>query len=263
MYEPRLDNPLSPTFQPLMDALQVKMIMTPKKDFVYYEDCENLENCEYDVLPCKDLKHYYDTKAKEKKHILAEDVISADMCLLDLIDLFDEKHTVYFVKEGADIVGLVHYSDLKKHPVRVLCYLMVSEIELKFRGLLKERYSERRDELRDILSETLDCSVWSKLQCLKKKDEKNGQDLTYVDYLYFSNFFEIFKKQKDLLDTLGLDSDELDSLKKSLKPVRNWAAHPAREEPPITGKIYKVLKEFKESYLKLTKHHLDSALKKV
>ncbi|ANF22878.1 hypothetical protein A7C91_06605 [Thermococcus piezophilus] len=42
---------LPPTFQPLIDALQVKRIMTPKKDFVYYKDSprENLENCEYDV----------------------------------------------------------------------------------------------------------------------------------------------------------------------------------------------------------------------
>lgn len=52
------------------------------------------------------MKHYYDTKAKEMRLILAENVISADTRLFDLIDLFNEKHTVYFVKEGKNIVVL-------------------------------------------------------------------------------------------------------------------------------------------------------------
>lgn len=182
---------LPPTFQPLIDALQVKRIMTPKKDFVYYEDYprENLENCEYDVLPCKDLKHYYDTKAKEMRLILAENVISADTRLFDLIDLFNEKHTVYFVKEGKNIVGLVHYSDLKKHRVRVLFYLMILNLESTFRAVLESYY---RDNLDNAVKTLLEPENLTRIEKRLGEDRKKNENLGYVDYLYLEDIRDIF-----------------------------------------------------------------------
>ena len=109
----------------LREALRVEHIMTKKEDFVYYEDVTQIPE-EYDILPLRDLKRYYDTTEKNPKSrfkcITIEDVISADTDLLTLLDLFKDRK-FYFVKKGRDIVGLVHYSDLKKHPVRVLFYI--------------------------------------------------------------------------------------------------------------------------------------------
>lgn len=235
--------------RPLIDALTVRMIMTPKEHFVYY-DSGKLENREYDVLPCGDLRHYYDAKTKEIKPILAENVISADTRLFDLIDLFNEEHTVYFVKEGADIVGLVHYSDLKKHPVRVLFYLMVAELESNLREVLETYYGT---ELDNAVKRLIKDERRSKIEDHLSNDRKKNENLRYVDYLYLEDLRDILLKDIELrsLVTRFTSKTKFERDINPLIDLRNWVAHPVKGELPREEPIYLVLARMRDRAMRL------------
>ncbi|SEW12071.1 hypothetical protein SAMN05216170_1714 [Thermococcus thioreducens] len=229
--------------------------MTPKEHFVYYEDYppEKLENCEYDVLPCRDLKRYYDTKTGKIRLILAENVISADTRLFDLIDLFNEEHTVYFVKEGKSIVGLVHYSDLKKHPVRVLFYLMVAELESNLRKVLETYYGTKLD---DAIKKQIKPEKLSKIEGYLGEDRKKNENLRYIDYLYLEDLRDILLKDMGLWSLVKSHSrfsskNKFESNINPLIDLRNWVAHPVKEELPRKEPIYLVLAKMKDRVMRL------------
>ena len=203
-------------------------------------------------MPLRDLKRYYDTKEKNPrsrfKCITIEDVISADTDLLTLLDLFKDRK-FYFVKKGRDIVGLVHYSDLKKHPVRVLFYILFSKLELEFRRLLELYYGK---ELDDKIEEYLRKKEKRFEEFMKrvKQDRDNNQQLPYVEYLYFSEFLNIIESEKDLLKKLKCSRKKFEKLG-SLVELRNWVAHSTREELTFDKPINFVLFEKKEYILEL------------
>lgn len=198
--------------------LIVGHIMTTVKDFIYYEDNENIRD--YDILPLKNLKQYWDKNHDKIQEITPDDIISLNLDLLTLIDYFQDKNrNFYFVKHGRDIEGLVHYSDLKKHPVRVLFYILLSNVELKFRQI----YEEDEESIKKVISKERSDKINREI----KEDKSKNQDLPFIEYLYLSDFLNVAAKDKTFLKKLGISRKKLESFN-GLNEIRNWVAHPTR-----------------------------------
>ncbi|HEC93653.1 MAG TPA: hypothetical protein ENI51_11860 [Candidatus Atribacteria bacterium] len=128
--------------------LTVEKIMTPREAFEYYEDwMDNLDETNFDILPAKNLKEYWNRKDKEFHRITSEIIVNTDLELWNLIDYFKDRD-FYFVEQNGEIVGLVHFSDLNKQYVRILFYIIISELELKMHKVCNEKYRENEEEIK-------------------------------------------------------------------------------------------------------------------
>jgi len=208
--------------------LTVEQIMTKKNDFVYYED-SNLNNVQFDILPRKNLKEFWKRGENKFFPITSEDIISLHLDLLSLLDCFKYRD-FYFVKHGREIDGIVHYSDLKKPAIRILFYILISNLELKFR----EYYKNKEKFIRQKLSGKRLQEIENKIN----KDKRKNQNLSFLDYLNFSDFLNLIANDNDALGSMKLSKEKFKKFF-SLNNLRNWIAHPTKEEP-ISSKNIKV-----------------------
>ncbi len=177
--------------------LTVRKIMTHKENFVYYEDLkkDELKDCPYDVVPAKDCKKYWWKQEGKLLEITPELIISSHLPIYELIDFFN-KNDFYFVTHNKGIEGIVHFSDLQKQEVRILFYTMLSFIEMQFRKI----YAKNDDKIKEKLKKNRIKQIEDK----RKQDSNNHQDLKFLDYLSFTDFIEVFCKDKNKLTEIGL-----------------------------------------------------------
>jgi hypothetical protein len=204
----------------LKDKLTVERIMTSKEQFKYYSP-ENKN--EFDIMPIKEnnkITKFWNKETEEIKEINSEYIISSKLDLISLIDCFQEK-PFYFVKHGKEIIGLVSIPDLNKSPMRVLLFLLVAEIELS----LKKIFSKKIENPLVYLDET-------KIKDDINKYKENNLDLNAYEYLNFSHYFKILKKEEIILSQIGLSKKKLKNYS-FIVDIRNEIAHPTRD---ITAK---------------------------
>ena len=227
-------------------VLVVGKIMTPKDEFVYYEDLkDDLHNSEYDVLPRRNLEEYWYKNDGKIHKISPKNIISYHLDLLSFIDLLKDSD-FYFVTHGNKIEGLVHYSDLKKKHVRILFYILISTLELK----MKEIYRGREDFVWKVLNENLKRDRLTQIENEIKRDKEENQQMPLLNYLYFSEFLSVLSKDEQFLKKVGYTQEGFDKDFSHLRGLRNWTAHPTKDEPDI-GNVKEFLIEGKKEVMKL------------
>ena len=204
----------------LKNKLTVERIMVSKEKFRYYSpEGEN----KFDIMPImenNEVVKYWDKKSNKTIEIKSEHIISSNLDLISLINCFQEK-PFYFVKHGTKIMGLVSIPDLNKSPMRVLLYLLISEIELS----LKEVLSKRIEDPLSYLSEERK----EKINGDKEKDTKSNLDLDIYEYLYLCDYFKVLDKEEKLIEKVGLSKNKFNDQFGFINTFRNDIAHPTRD----------------------------------
>ncbi len=223
--------------------LTVRKIMTHKENFVYYEDLkkDELKDCPYDVVPAKDCKKYWWKQEGKLLEITPELIISSHLPIYELIDFFN-KNDFYFVTHNKGIEGIVHFSDLQKQEVRILFYTMLSFIEMQFRELYS---GEERKVEKSLSKNRLD-----ELNKQLEKDRKNNQNLALLDYLLFSDFLKVLCKDKCRLQKIKFSKKKFKKFN-SLNSLRNWVAHPSKENLSMNKSIKEFLFNQKKKIIEL------------
>ncbi len=222
----------------ILESLTVDKIMTPENDFVYYEDEKekgNLENTVYDVLILQNKVEYWYKKDREIYKISPEEIIPAHIDLLSLILDYMADRDFYFVTTKKGIDGIVHFSDLKKQPVRILFYIMISTLELQMRDI----YSDlKMNEIEEYLCGSKNGNErYNEILERYKSDKSKNQELNPVDYLYFTDFINILEKDKMFKNVLKEIFPDIKPKKLmegdigALISIRNWIAHPTKDLP--------------------------------
>jgi len=226
------EDELKTLLEEIKSTFIVGKIMTPKKEFKYYEDYKENNNSDYDVLPKRNLKEYWYKKDGKIHRISPEEIISYHLDLLSFIDCLRDRD-FYFIKIGREIEGLIHFSDLKKHRVRILFYILISALELK----LRKFYKSKEEFSKKTLSETR----IKEINKLIEEDKKRNQEMPFLNYLNLSDFFNIAGKDKEFLDRILHTRKKFKNEFFSLVNLRNWVAHPTREKIPINKNIKEFL----------------------
>ncbi len=235
----RLDNIL----EKFKQILTVEKIMTPREEFEYYEDSiDKLDETNFDILPAKNLKEYWNRKDKALHRITSEIIVNTDLELWNLIDYFKDRD-FYFVEQNEEIVGLVHFSDLNKQYVRILFYIIISELELK----MHEIYNEKETLIKSKLSKKRICEIKKMIN----RDKKRNQELFFIEYLNFSDYLTILAKDKDFLKRNSYKRKKFERDFNFLNEFRNWIAHPTRRKFRVNKNIRDAIIEGKDRSFRL------------
>jgi len=210
----------------------VGKIMTPREEFVYFDDLKDKHNeSAYDVIPKRNLQEYWDRKNGKIHSVSPEDIISYHLDLLSFIDCLKDRD-FYFVIHGRGIGGIVHFSDLKKQHVRILFYILTSALELRMRQFYEER--------EEFIQKNLSAGRIEDINELIENDKKLNQEMPIINYLLFSDFLSLLEKDKEFLKKKSYTREKFKKEFRSLNELRKWVAHPVREEI----RTYKNIKEF-------------------
>lgn len=127
------------------------------------------------------------------------------------------------VTDGEKVVGLVHRSDLNKHPARTYFYLWLSALEIGLARLVELRLPGDTwiESLRD------QAQIWV-LGKMKFESLRNNS-ISPIEYLDLSNVVEIIEKNEFLYCELGFNSrSEVKSELGGLVDLRHDIMHPVR-----------------------------------
>ena len=227
--------------------LTVEKIMTPREEFEYYEDSiDKLDETNFDILPAKNLKEYWNRKDKALHRITSEIIVNTDLELWNLIDYFKDRD-FYFVEQNEEIVGLVHFSDLNKQYVRILFYIIISELELKMHKVCNEKYRENEEKIKSKLSEKRIEDINEMID----EDKNKNQELSFLEYLNFSDYLTILSKDEDFLKQISYTRGRFEEEFNYLNEFRNWTAHPTRRKFRVNKNIREAVIEGKDRSFRL------------
>ena len=127
------------------------------------------------------------------------------------------------VSDGERVVGLVHRSDLNKHPARTYFYLWLSALEIGLARLVELRLPG--DTWIKSLRDQAQIRVLGKMEF----ESRRNNSISPIQYLDLSDVVEIIKKNKSLYRELGFNSpSEVQSKLGGLVDLRHDIMHPVR-----------------------------------
>ena len=104
------------------------------------------------------------------------------------------------VTDGEKVVGLVHRSDLNKHPARTYFYLWLSALEMGLARLIELRLPG--DTWIEFLRDQAQIEVLGKMEF----ESRRNNSIAPIEYLNLSELVEIIKKNEFLYSELGFNS---------------------------------------------------------
>lgn len=133
------------------------------------------------------------------------------------------RHPASLVTDGAKVVGLVHRSDLNKHPSRTYFYLWLSSLEMMLARLVALRLPG--NAWIEHLGEQAQIRVLGKMEV----ELRRNNSIDPIEYLDLSNLVRIIAKNQIIYTELGFDSrkrlkDEIGGL----VDLRHDIMHPVR-----------------------------------
>lgn len=215
--------------------------MTPRENFV---SCQPGDNCgdvlkrmldgDFDQIPVErgGRIHWYIVRSdleacnKDAPHLVAEHshtiepnkLVSANSRVVDvLVKILNERF--YFVLTISDIAGLVTYADFDKRPVRVLLYLLFSELET---GLLSLMRTQNRDP--SYWLSKLETTSEGRCGIVKRHHKRRKSQNVGLDELDCFSLIDIFlavRADSKFLSSLG---DSLDDYEE-LNDLRDQVSH--------------------------------------
>ena len=144
-----------------------------------------------------------------------------------------------------ELTGIVTVADLNKRPLRILFYVLISELE----SLLLEKIRKEFEDYKflNCLSEERQ----KKVKCLYEESRKEKIDISLEQYLLTSDILTIICKTKNHRNQLGCSSKkQAEKQLGSLVDLRNDVMHPCR--PLINDKSE--VEKLKEKYDTILNH---------
>jgi len=127
------------------------------------------------------------------------------------------------VADGEKVVGLVHRSDLNKHPARTYFYLWLSALEMGLTRLIELRLPG--NAWIELLGEQAQIQVLGKMEF----ELRRNNSIPPIEYLDLSNLVGIIKKNEPLQHELGFDSrSKVEAEVGGLVELRHTIMHPVR-----------------------------------
>lgn len=207
--------------QQLSKAFTVKDIMKKREEMVTAKTAEEAYNIStkpdfpYDIIPLvstDDNITGYSKKGESKgQSLYARNILSIETGLTDLPCLF-EKHDFFFILEGNQIVGYVHFSDLNNNLIKIPLFVLYESLERKLWMMIRKRTREE-----DIQRVIKDYKRVDFIQREHKRMKEANTDIGFSCILHFS----------EILD-LALDFGIIDIMQRDaelLKEFRNKVAH--------------------------------------
>jgi hypothetical protein len=129
------------------------------------------------------------------------------------------------VVRAKNVVGVVHQSDLNKHPVYAYFYCLVSRLEQSLSKLLQHSFPSVED-WRSFLPE----GRWRQIDSRWKQAKAGGREVGHVHYLCFPDYTRILGNASDTLAALGFATRPAwEAYVGAMDELRNDVMHPVRD----------------------------------
>ena len=147
------------------------------------------------------------------------ELIAESAPLLDLLPILRDKPRI-FVLERNRVTGIVTRGDLRKAPVRMLLFGLVSLLEMQLLRVIEHQYPN--DSWQSLVTRArLDKAK----EELAKRQQKN-ENIGLADCLQFCDKLEIVMKTPKILQALCLESkNKAEQFQKEAEELRNSLAH--------------------------------------
>ncbi len=224
-------------YRELTRRATVRDIMTPRSRFrtctpdsTVEETLATMRKDDYDQMPVTegaeivgyvlrdDLKKAHGESVKPfTRPVSLENLRSCNTTIVTVLSRIVQDR-FFFVLYGSEIVGLVTYADFDKRPVRVLLYLLFSNMESSLLRLMKEYDADVSHWLQHLnANQRREVKGWHK----RRKEE--GMELDELDCFSLSHAFTAVIKEPKLLDEIG-DQHRLGDFE-GLVDLRNKVSH--------------------------------------
>jgi len=213
-------------------------------DWVYTSKRENIEiafqimsSNRFDILPIKerdgDYLRYFKTKEwgkfgnKEiiKCDILAEDRIYFLTRIRDVIREFAEKNrNFFFLDNNKEILGLITIGNLNSKHVYLYLYNLILQLENHMgSALYSAGFNDR--ELTSVFQKLNNSRRVSEVLNRFERDQARGADFRFVEYLYLSDYKNIYE-DIEIKEKLKISCSEFPNVLVNINKIRNVVAHP-------------------------------------
>ena len=232
------------TILPLADLdllLSVSLIMTPRASLRCVQlghpagEVRSLFEPDFDQLPVvrgdqalgvltrASIEQLEDHETIDFGHAVEKvPVLLASAPLADAIGALVESHSLLVVDERGFLEGLVHYSDLNRHPTRLLFYFLLAGLEMALARAILEVFGQDEEWLKQL-------SPPRQIQVLGITEWERREDIRIdmVEATELKDVVEVVLRVKGVQEALAL-TKETTAWLKGLVPLRNATMHPVR-----------------------------------
>jgi hypothetical protein len=218
------------------------MVMTPRKDFLFFKSdvkvivaLEKMDRYDHDVAPVTkngDMQWFVEREDLRNsdpflplrdvaKNISVKHIISEQTKMVDLLGLL-AKEEFFFVIGKKELTGIVTCADLNKRPVKMLFYLLISELEARLVDMIKCRFPRIKDSLQHLRA-----SQRTEIEEIHKGSKQGNSEISIEEYFTTSDVMTIVERDEPLRKQLQYKSRE--QAEKNLDPIiimRNTIMHP-------------------------------------
>lgn len=203
----------------------VRDLMIPKEELKTATDMPTAqrrleEYPQYDVIPIiqKDKKtqkdkitSFFKRDNEKQETIYPQHLISDATSIIDLVDLFHNDRTFYFVVVGNEIAGFLHFADLNNRLVKIPYFVLLGTVE---RILVKQMGDQLTEKL---LEKVIEPDKFCKMQKKFSKLRQKEAEINYASLLQFSHVVDL-ARHLNLINIPKKRTDEMVT-------VRNLISH--------------------------------------
>ena len=226
------------------NRITARMVMTPRDRLV----CANprmtvgqamdLLGASFDQLPVLEgdtfagLVLRQDLKGKAATDDLGDAIVPSDRVphvfpdapMREAAVVLIEKPCVVVLEAGSSrLAGLIHFSDLNRHPVRSNAYLWLSAFEMTLAELLRREVPDPKAWLK-VLDEYRQVMILGRWEY----DKQQNIEIDPVEAAELSDLLRAVRTLPTLLDRLGFTRSQFDKKTGHLVKLRNGVMHPVR-----------------------------------
>lgn len=201
------------------------------------EVCTELNRLEFDVVGVKDsatqqvigwIEKGSLTKGKCGQHLLhfeTHQLVSGSSPLVEIIRVLADHERVYVVVRRG-VSGIVTRGDLRKPPVRMLVFGLISLLEMHLTFWVGELFPDKNWQ------SSLSPARLEKMSKLLKNRKERLENISDIDCLQLCDKRAILTKSEEARTVLGLDKKNAVVILKSIEHLRDCVAH---SQPDFIG----------------------------
>jgi predicted transcriptional regulator len=243
-HDPRKEAHLSDHLLALAGRITSRMVMTPREQLVCAQPNTPIERAIdllrglFDQLPVLDgdrfvgLAFRHDLVNISSANTLMDAVVPVERLPRMLPDapmreaftaLISDPCVVLLEGEPPGLVGLIHFSDLNRHPVRSNAYLWLSAFEMMLAELVR-RHAPDPIEWLKVLDEHRQMMILGRWAY----DQRQNIEIDPVEAAELSDLLRAVRTLPGLLEGLGYTRSRFDKKTGHLVRLRNGVMHPVR-----------------------------------
>lgn len=229
-------------YRNVSESLTASMMMTPRKELYSFRLREKVSNVlekmeahNFDVAPVAEngsVQWFVQRKALKAQNsstflkevaesIMVKYVISEQTKIEELLDLLT-KQDFFFVIGKKEVTGLITAADLNRRPVKLLFYLLISELEARLIEMIKHRFPQITDSFKHLRP-----AQKMEIEGYLEGSRRGDSEISVEQYFSTSHVMTIVVEDSILREQLGYRSKK--QARKNLDPIvslRNKIMHP-------------------------------------